>query len=166
MSRRHFFAQQPVYRHRPVHADPVSLAIVRASLIMPAEVGKVMAPILKSHVALREGQGTHFHWVNLVTAVEIGLALEGIGALKGSRATLECAEMALKMIYDRAMRDDGTWVPVTLYPGELSALLSLVETFPQQLSKVTLGEYKRAEARASQGVVAAGGKVYKWGERV
>jgi len=29
-----------------------------------------------------------------------------------------------------------------------------------------MDEYKRAEARASQGVVAAGGKVYKWGEKV
>lgn len=159
MSRRHFYTPQPKVYKRPVMLNPLDLVKSRIALITQAECDAVMTPVHKSHKAMREGVATQWDWCNLCTAVEIGLTIEKT-ALKGARGHLEAAELALKLVGDRATADDGTWNGTALYFAEMDAIRDALDIFPQQLRLISFSEYQRALRLAKKEIRAMGGRIY------
>jgi hypothetical protein len=146
------------YRPKPVVADPLALAMRRASKIPPAERAEVMAQIHASFKALREGVATEMQWVMLASTIELGLAVERLGVVKGILGHLQAAEAALAAIYKRGMAT-GTWCPTALYWQEIDSIDTAVWLHEsQQLANLSEREWRQAHDRAVGVVRSDGGR--------
>jgi hypothetical protein len=145
------------YRPRTVAANPVALAIRRAGKIPAAEISEVMAPILASFRAMREGVATEDQWCVLAGSVELALSIEHQGVIRGLQGHLRAAESALAGIQKRAM-NAGAWRPTALYFQEIAALDEFTWLHKVQLEQLSEGEFHRAYERAKAVVLSAGGR--------
>jgi hypothetical protein len=146
------------YRQRPVAVNPIRLAMRRASRIPAEELAVVMAPIEESFTAMREGVATESQWVILASSVELALAIERQGVVRGLHGHLVAAEAALAAIKHRAM-ERGAWRPASLYWQEIEALDTFVLLHKTQLENLSEGEWRRAADQAEAAVRSAGGRV-------
>lgn len=145
------------YRPRPVAANPINLAIRRASKIPADEIAAAMAPLLASFTAMREGVGSEQQWQMLAGSVELALSIEQQGVVRGLRGHLTAAEGALAGIKHRAI-ESGSWRPTPLYWQEIEALDTFVWLHQRQLENLSEGEWRRAYDRAVGVVLSAGGQ--------
>lgn len=145
------------YRPRLVARNPIKLAMRRASRIPADEIATVMAPIAEGFRALREGIGSESNWMILAGSVELALAIERQGVVRGLTGHLTGAEAALAGIKCRAM-DRGTWKPTPLYWQEIEALSTFVDVHRFQLEQLSEGEWRQAHAQAESVVRSAGGQ--------
>lgn len=146
------------YRPRPVTLDTMRLAMRRAAKVPVAEIDEVMAPIAASFKAMREGVATEDEWAVLAGTVELGLAIEHQGVVKGLHGHLRAAEQALAAIQRRAMAG-GTWRPTALYYQEIEALDTFTWLHKTQLENLSEGEWRKAHDRAVALVLGAQGRV-------
>lgn len=146
------------YRPRPVATDTVALAMRRAGKIPPAEIAQVMGPIEASFTALREGVATEDHWAVMAGSVELALAIEHKGVIRGLQGHLHAAELSLQAIYRRAMAS-GQWQATALYFQELDALRDFTWLHRTQLATLSEGEWRAAHQRAEGLVRQARGRV-------
>lgn len=140
-------------------ANPIALAMRRASLIPQAEINEVMAPIEASFRAMREGVATEDQWCVLAGGVELALSIErtGVGAITGTLGHLQAAETALAEIARRARRPDG-WKPTPLYWQEIEHLDTFTLLHKTQLEQLSEGEFHKAHKHAVAQVLGAGGR--------
>ena len=146
------------YRPKPVARNPIGLAIRRASKIPPAEIEVVMAPITDGFKAAREGVANESQWCLLAGNVELALAIERQGVVRGVLGHLTAAEAALAAIKRRAMAS-GAWKATSLYWQEIEALDTFVTVHRFQLENLSEGEFHRAYEKAEAIVRSAGGQV-------
>jgi hypothetical protein len=146
------------YRPKTIAANPVALAIRRASKIPADEIAEAMAPIHDSFRAMREGVATEDHWCVLAGSVELALSIEHQGVIKGLQGHLQAAEASLAAIQRRAM-DAGTWKSTALYFQEISALDDFTWLHKVQLEQLSEREFRAALERATAVVLQAGGRV-------
>ena len=146
------------YRPRAQVASPLALAMRRASKIPAGELAVVMEPILASFAHLREGVATEAQWMVLAGSVELALAIERQGVVRGVQGHLTAAERALAAIRHRAM-DSGSWRPPALYWQEIEALDTFLPIHKFQLENLSEGEWRRAADQAEAVVRSAGGQV-------
>jgi hypothetical protein len=147
------------YRPRPVAANPIKLALRRASRIPPAEIAAVMEPTKAAFRAMREGVGAEGDWIILAGGVELGLSIERQGVVRGVRGHLTAAEDALRAIKHRAM-ESRAWKCTPLYWQEIEALDSFLLIHQHQLENLSEGEWRRAHEHATAVVLSAGGQVF------
>lgn len=146
------------HRPRPIAANPIALALHRASRIPPAEIAEVMAPIAASFTALRQGVGSEDQWSVLAGSVELALSIEHKGVVKGLQGHMKQAEAALQAICQRAMHG-GTWSRTALYWQEIEALDTFVWLHHEQLKTLSGGEWRQAHDHAMANVRTDGGRV-------
>lgn len=146
------------YRPRQVTLDTVRLAMRRAAKVPADEIAQVMAPIKASFQALREGVASEDQWAVLAGTVELGLAIERNGVVKGLQGHLQAAEQALAAIQRRAMAT-GAWKPTALYWQEIEALDTFTWLHQTQLENLSEGEWRQAHQRAVALVLGARGRV-------
>ena len=108
--------------------------------------------------AFRLGCGTRAHWLRLRTFVNVGLAIEEQGIVRGLKEPLMEAHFALQAMSAR-MEKTGIWVPGALRAIELEAIRALVDWHLAQLSKLSNSEYDAAYDLARGHVTSAGGEV-------
>jgi hypothetical protein len=147
------------YRPRLTTLDPVRLAMRRAAKIPAAEVAAVMEPVKQAFRAMREGVASERDWIILAGTVELALAVEREGVVRGILGHLTAAEDALRAIKHRAM-DRGAWRPTAMYWQEIEALDTFVLLHNTQLTNLSEGEFRRAHARAEATVLSAGGVAF------
>lgn len=143
------------YRPRPVAANPIKLAIRRASLIPPDEIAAVLTPVRQAFTAMREGVATEAQWVILAGSVQLGLSIERQGVVRGVRGHLTAAEAALGAIKHRAM-ERGTWAPTSMYWQEIEALDTFLAIHRHQLENLSDGEWREAADHAETIVRSVG----------
>ena len=134
------------------------LVVRQVTRLTAAELGQVLGPIEASMKALREGVASELDWSMLASAVEIAIAVEDKGVVRGMRGHLEAAERALQGIKLRAMAT-GEWVPTALYYQELDDVKAAVELHRFQLEQLSSAEATKALDLATGRVRAAGGRV-------
>lgn len=140
--------------------DPIKLTMNRVDRLTAKEVAHLMRPIKDAFTRLREGVATEFQWITLASAVEIGLAVDRIGVVRGTKAHMHHAELALQAIKQRAM-SKGTWCPTALYYQELDDIKAAVHIHEYQLRQLSAGEYHDAEQLAAANVQSDSGAVFK-----
>lgn len=136
----------------------MSLVLRQVTRLTTHELGQVLGPVDASMTALREGVATELQWSILASTVEVAIAVEDKGAVRGLRGHLEAAERALQGIKLRAMAS-GEWHPTALYYQELDDVKAAVELHRFQLEQLSSAEAIKALDLAKGRVRAAGGRV-------
>lgn len=136
----------------------MSLVVRKVTRLTAHELGQVLGPIESSLTALREGVASELQWSILASSVEIAIAIEDKGQVRGLREHLEAAERALQGIKLRAMAT-GEWLATSLYYQELDDVKAAVELHRFQLEQLSSTEAVKAIDLAKGRVRAAGGRV-------
>jgi hypothetical protein len=150
-------------RYAPT-AHTMSLVLRQVTRLTTHELGQVLGPVDASMTALREGVATELQWSILASTVEIAIAVEDKGAVRGLRGHLVAAERALQGIKLRAMAT-GEWRPTALYYQELDDVKAAVELHRFQLEQLSSAEAIKALDLAKGRVRAAGGRVIEHNAR-
>ncbi|QHI99335.1 hypothetical protein GT347_15935 [Xylophilus rhododendri] len=145
-------------RPRPVSTNPMLLAMTRATLLTKPEIDATLEPVRAGFKALREGVANEGQWTHVVSVMNIADTIELQGVVRGARAHIQAAQLALAEIRMRAMAS-GHWKPTALYYQELDNIDAGVDLFAFQLSQLSHGEYWRALDRAIAEVRSSGGTV-------
>lgn len=145
----------------PKHVDTMRTAKMRATRLTAAERADVLKPMLDSFTALRQGIATEWHWTQVASAICVALAIDEQGIVRGLRAHLVAADVALLAIAERAKPDmDGAWKPTSLHYHELDAISCAIDLHKYQLEQLAACEFHRAVAAAKAQILKDGGKVY------
>lgn len=145
------------YRPRPVTADTMALAVHHAAKPAAADRTEILDMLRQAIKALREGVATEDQWSIAAGSVTVALAIERKGIVRGLHGHFKTAELALRDIYDRAMRiGGGRWVRVTLYFNELDALADLLTFYTFQIQQLGRKEFLAAIDAAKKHVRAQG----------
>lgn len=134
--------------------------VLRVTLLTADELATSMTPVRRCLTALREGVATEAQWIELASAVEISLAIEDRGVVRGIRGHIKHAEASLLIIHLRAMRS-GTWQAMVPDFDELENVTELVELLAYQLKKLTAAEVNDAFKLATGRVISDGGRMFK-----
>lgn len=158
-----FFARQARYRmitpRRPA-ADTITTAILGAGKLTDPEVVFLMAPIRDAHKAMREGVATDHQWCYLAHTMNVAMAIERQGIVRGLKDHIHSAELALAAIQDRASAT-GTWKPTALHWHELDDIASAVDLHEFQLKQLSRKEFNSAVVFATHEVRSTGGRVVR-----
>lgn len=152
MTRKHTTPRKPPrtkhYRPRPVATNTLVLALHRAAKPSKADIDEVLQPIHQAHKSMREGVVTAQQFGLLAGCLDVAVAIEHLGVVRGLRGHLDAADVALQKIYARSDLDDG-WKPTALYWDELDALQTFVDLHVYQINQLSRGEYIAACNRAA-----------------
>lgn len=153
--------KRPRKRYRPPvtkeQHDPVSIATQNAARLTPAAVDGTIAPLQAAFAALRQGIASEDDWSVCAGAVELGLAIEEQGVVRGLEQHLRGAEEALRDIKARATAA-GTWSAPTLHGHEIAWLDDLTWLHRRQLEQLSYREWREAHTRALRKVLGEGGQ--------
>lgn len=138
--------------------SPVNVAIRNATKLTQKEIDHYIVPSQRAVEKFRTAQGTFKDWLRLCTLVNAGKAIEDGGVVKGFRADLETARIALEEIGTRQDSPTG-WKPGALRAAELEAIRMLVVAHKFQLSNVSYAEHQEAFRLATARVKCDGGEV-------
>lgn len=132
--------------------------VLRVTKLTEHELEHVLTPARDSFKALREGVATELQWSILAGAVELALAIEDKGIVRGMRGHIRAAEDALHGIKLRAMAT-GRWEPTALYYRELDDLDEVIFLHEHQLRQLSSAEAVKALELATGRVMGDGGRV-------
>ena len=144
---------------KPV-TDTVTTTILGAGKLTAPEVAFLMTPIRAAHKAMREGVATDMQWCYLAHAMNVAMAIERLGVVRGLRDHIHSAELALEAIQDRASAT-GTWKPTALHWHELDDIASAVDLHEFQLKQLSRKEFESAVVMATNEVRSTGGRVVR-----
>lgn len=138
--------------------SPVNVAIRNTTKLTPPEIEHYIVPSRRAVEAFRVGKGTFKDWLRLCTLVNVGMAIEDGGVVKGLRDELKVALDALEEIGARQDSPTG-WKPGALRASELEAIRMLVVAHDFQLRQISYGEHQEAYRLATARVKSDGGEV-------
>jgi hypothetical protein len=129
-------------RFAPV-TNTMAIALHNAAKPNRSDVGELLDAIKGSFKALREGVATERQWSILAGTLDVALAVERQGVVRGLHGHLMAAEQALQTIYNRAMLSTG-WQPTALHYRELDAIHTFVDLHAYQVKQLSRAEYLAA----------------------
>lgn len=121
-------------------ADTMAIALHKAAKPPRADVDEVMAATRAAFKALREGVATEYQWSILAGSLDVALAIERQGVVRGLQEHFKSAEAALQTIYDRARRPQG-WFPTALHFQELDAVREFINLHDYQVRQLSRAEF-------------------------
>jgi hypothetical protein len=139
-------------------ADTLALALHHAAKPARADVDQVLQAVLDAHRALREGVASELQWSILAGSLDVALAIERQGVVRGLHEHLASAERALQAIYDRA-HAGPVWRPTALHYHELDAVHTFVDLHAYQVRQLGRAEFLRAIDSATAQIRGQGGQV-------
>lgn len=137
-------------------ADTMTLALHNAAKPAPADIDQVLDVLHRAHKALREGVATEQQWSVLAGCLDVAVAIERQGVVRGLSEHLASADAALQAVYNRA-QTGAAWRPTALYFQELDAVRTFVHLHAMQIRQLARSEYLRAITSA-QGAVRGRGE--------
>ena len=142
--------------------QPVTMmAAVEGSTTLDAsEIAAVMRPARQAIDRLRLGQGTFDDFALAAGIINISLAIERKGVIKGLQADLDDCHRHLEAIGQRGGEVDA-WRPPTLWAAEIKSLNVLANLHEQQLQVLSYREYSEARDYAVAKVRSAGGQAWR-----
>jgi hypothetical protein len=143
-------ARKPRRIRWPKAVNTFAMATYLAAKPPQHDIDDMLHTLRCSHTAMREGRATEMDWSVLGGSVDVGLAIERQGVVRGLSDPLATAEIALQSIYRRAMVP-GDWQSPTLHHHEIEALNEFVTLHAFQVNQLGRREFLRAiEAAAGQ----------------
>ncbi|CAN7199561.1 hypothetical protein LJR118_000577 [Acidovorax sp. LjRoot118] len=137
---------------------PFRTAMLRASRLTEEERGSIMNPVRACLKALREGVATELQHDVLHTTMQISLAIERAGVVRGLGNHFNEAVDALDAIATRCRRG-STWLATALHFYELDAMATAVDLHDYQLQQLSFGELRAVINRVLATTRSSGGKV-------
>lgn len=148
-------------RERTTTQPTTMMSAVEGSTTLDAsEIAAVMVPVRRAIDRLRLGAGTFDDFARLASIVNIGLAIERAGVIKGLRADLDDCHRHLEAIGQRGGEPES-WHPPTLWAAEIKSLNLLANLHGQQLQVLSYREYSQARDYAVARVRSAGGLAWQ-----
>lgn len=129
-------------RHAPA-TNTMAIALHNACKPDRTDVGELLDAIKHAFKALREGVATERQWSILAGTLDVALAVERQGVVRGLHGHLIAAEQALQTVYNRAMLSTG-WRPSALHYQELDAIHTFVDLHAYQVKQLSRAEYLAA----------------------
>jgi len=152
-------------RRRLALSNPMALALHKASGFTRAELARIEAQLRGHFDALRAGHGTRHHFAGVSTFVELGLAIESQGVVRGLRDRFQAAERLLLQLKGTAERQGAAaWANPILTGPQIAMLDELVDLHLFQLKQLSYGEYQAAWRLMVGRVTSSGGEVLVDGE--
>jgi len=154
--------QQRGRKPRQVMVNALEYVANQVSKLTDDERTRTLLPAMQGFKALREGVATHEHWAGVASAINVALAIEAQGVVKGLREHFEAAERALHAVYVRVCDHPGgdTWGRATaLYFDEIAAIRQGIELHDFQLQQLSVKELHAAREQAIRDIRAAGGQL-------
>ena len=142
-------------RWRPT-GDVMLLAMHRAAKPPASDIDQVLDVVHAAHKALREGVATEQQWSVLAGCLDVALAIERQGVVRGLQDHLASAQTALQAVHDRANATPA-WRATPLHWNELDSVHTFVDLHAFQLKQLGRAEYLKAIASA-QGAVRSRGE--------
>jgi len=139
------------YRPRQIAINTLDLTMHYAAKPTQEDLQDVLQPVEQCVRALREGVATEGQWCIAAGAVQMALAIERQGIVRGLVEHLTSAEQALQAIYRRALAT-GQWKPTALYYQELDALRDFLQLQTFQVNQLGRREFMQAISRAERQV--------------
>lgn len=124
-------------------ANTMAIALHHAAKPSRADVGELLDAVQAAFKALREGVATERQWSILAGTLDVALAVERQGVVRGLHSHLTAAEQALQTVYNRAMRSTS-WQPTALHFHELDAIHTFVDLHAYQVKQLSRAEYLAA----------------------
>jgi hypothetical protein len=142
--------------------QPVTLmsAVEGSTTLDASEIAAVMVPVRQAIERMRLGQSTFDDFARLSSIVNIGLAIERKGVIKGLQADLDDCHRHLEAIGQRGGEPDA-WQPPTLWADEIKSLSLLANFHKKQLQVLSYREYSEARNYAVARVRSAGGLAWR-----
>jgi hypothetical protein len=131
------------YRPRRIACNTLDIALHHAAKPTPEDLQDVLQPIAQCIKALREGVATEGQWAIAAGAVQMAMAIERQGIVRGLAEDLADAERALQSIYRRATAT-GEWKSTALYHQEINDLHTFLNLHTFQLRQLGRREFLRA----------------------
>ena len=147
-------------RYARLSANPVQLAIMRATKHTAAELASVMNPVRQCLKLVREGVATQLQFQVLQSTMVIAEAIEHSGIVRGLADHIASALQACAAIEARALTS-GAWRQTALYFHELDALATAVDMHEYQLQQLSAGELQRIVQQTIARTASSGGTVVR-----
>ena len=138
-------------------ANPDTLVLARhgAARLTPAEIDQAAQAMRACAKALREGTATRLQWSILAGSLDVSLAIERLGVVRGLHEQLASADRALRAIHARAT-PGAAWLPPTLHYDELDAINAFVALYVFQVRQLARGELAQAIKSATGHIRSSG----------
>jgi len=141
----------------------MDVARSQATRLTPDELAKVMVPLRGALDQLRRGLASDNDWALLGGSLQLAMAIERQGVVRGLAGHLDEIDRALVAIEARATHA-GAWQAPTLYFHELDAVQLLLDLHLYQLQHLTFGEFRRAHDTTAAQMRSRGVQVLKLSE--
>ncbi|MDP3228360.1 MAG: hypothetical protein Q8N13_10350 [Acidovorax sp.] len=146
-----------------ISANPLMLALMRATRLTESEIAEVMNPVRACLKAVREGVATQLQFEVLQSTMVIAQAIEHSAIVRGLADHIASALQACAAIEARALAS-GAWRPTELDFSELDALDDAVDLHNFQLQQLSAGELQRIVAQTMARTASSGGNVVRISE--
>ena len=120
----------------------------RVAALNRTDVDEIFSTLKDALKHMKMGHGSEGGWSVLAGMLEVAMAIERTGIVKGLNGHLQEADIALKSIYRRSMTD-GVWSCPTLYWHEMEAIQLFIELHEFQAKQLGSVEFDRAVEMAS-----------------
>lgn len=137
--------------------NPISYAIAGAVKPHKAQIAEINHTMNLAAKAMREGVATSTEWGIIAGSLEMAIAIERGGIVRGLQEHFDAFAPKLQAIHDRAMAT-GQWQRTSLWYHELDELKNFIELHTIQLKQLSRSELETALKRA-QSVIKSGGGV-------
>lgn len=132
----------------PVITNVMEVVKSRVAALDRSDVDEIFSTLKEALKNLKLGQGTESNWSVLAGMLEVAMAIEKTGIVRGLSGHLEEASKSLKAIYLRAMASNG-WINPTLYWHEMEAIQLFIELHEFQARQLGSKEFDLAIELAS-----------------
>ena len=149
-----------VREHATTQPVTMMAAVEGSTTLDASEIAAVIQPLRRAIERLRLGQGTFDDFARAASIVNIGLAIERKGVIRGLRADLDDCHRHLEAVGQRGGEHDR-WSTPTLWAAEIKSLNLLANLHEQQLQVLSYKEYSDARDYAVAKVRSAGGLAWR-----
>lgn len=145
---------------RPVY-NPFLVARNHATLLTADELATMATPLRAAAERMRRGLASDNDWALLGGSLQLAMAIERQGVVRGLAGHLDEIDRALVAIEARATQA-GVWQAPTLYFHELDAVQLLLDLHLYQLQQLTYGEFRRAFSTTKGRALSRRAEVVEW----
>lgn len=139
-------------------SNTIALAIDGAAKPKRQDIASVIHPIQAAVQAMRQGVATAADWGIVAGSLELAVAIEKQGIVRGLAEHFKAFDAAMQAIHDRCSIHGG-WQCTSMYFYELDALRDFVHLHAYQLNQLSRSEIEAALIIAQANVKCNGGVV-------
>lgn len=139
--------------------DPIKHAIDGAAKPAPGQIAQIKQGLQQAAQAMRKGTGSAQDWGVLAGSLELAIAIERGGIVRGLMDNFKAFERTLQSIHDRCSKPTATsrnahWQPTALWYYDLDELQSFIHLHHYQLIQLSRSELEAALDQAQNQITS------------